>query len=89
MTLSVNKIGLNNQKISFGKGMSGSGYHSDKDCSSSSSSRSYEEEAPIYRAPKSSSNNRVTREELLDKLSQYADDPVMVRIITQQLKNLC
>ena len=87
MTLSVNKIGLNTQKISFGKGMSGSGYHSYKDCSSSSSSRG-EEEAPIYRAPKSSSNNRVTREELLDKLSQYADDPVMVRIITQQLKNL-
>lgn len=82
MTLSVHKIGLNTQKIAFGKG-------SGKSCSSSYSSRSYEEEAPIYRAPKSSSNNRVTREELLDKLSQYADDPVMVRIITQQLKNLC
>lgn len=96
MTLSVGKIGLNTQKISFGKGGKGcssssshrSSYISDdKGCSSCNDDKgnsSCASSKPVS-TPKPV---KVTRQELLDRLEAYKDDPVMFKIIMDQLRRL-
>lgn len=99
MTLSVGKIGLNTQKISFGKGggygkgcsssyTSRSSYVSDdKGCSSCNDDKGNTTScvSSHVSAPKPA---KITRQELLDRLEIYRDDPVMFKIIMDQLRKL-
>ena len=79
----INKIGLSFNKVSFGKG-----YSSDKGYSSNSIGKGYSSDKGYSCGIQGSSVRHATRGELLDKLIQYSNDPVMVRIITEQLRRL-
>lgn len=97
MTLSVGKIGLNTQKISFGKGGKGcsSSYRSryindDKGCSSCDDNKGNTTSTSCVKSRPVSTPKpvKITREELFDRLETYRDDPVMFKIIMDQLRRL-
>lgn len=88
---------------SYSSYSSDKGCSSGKDCSSSISGLSWrtsQENSSINEAKKTEPANETEktvnydsakkqlRADLLNRLSKYADDAVLVRIITQQLKNL-